>query len=290
MIGRKLSERRFLEEDIELLTAITGESYIVYERLQLLEKMILEKTEKERLEKINELKSEFISHVSHELRTPLTSISWSVENLLDGIPEQPTPGVGGYLKGIHESSEHLGRMIKNLLDISRIEAGKIDLHLQVLDLTDEIRRACEVLKPISQKKGIDLLNLIKSDIKVIADPDYLQNIFTNLLENAVKYSTKGDEVRIICRSEDKETIGKIDYVRISIEDHGPGIEPEKIKVIFDRFERLKADKNSREKGLGLGLYIVKKLVELHGGKIWLESKLNKGCIFSFTLPVKLKKT
>jgi len=242
------------------------------------------------LEKINELKSEFISHVSHELRTPLTSISWSVENLLDGIPEQPTPGVGGYLKGIHESSEHLGRMIKNLLDISRIEAGKIDLHLQVLDLTDEIRRACEVLKPISQKKGIDLLNLIKSDIKVIADPDYLQNIFTNLLENAVKYSTKGDEVRIICRSEDKETIGKIDYVRISIEDHGPGIEPEKIKVIFDRFERLKADKNSREKGLGLGLYIVKKLVELHGGKIWLESKLNKGCIFSFTLPVKLKKT
>jgi len=286
MLGRKLSETRFLQEDIELISAMTSESYIVYERLSLLEKMILERTENERLEKINELKSEFISHVSHELRTPLTSISWSVENLLDGIPELPSPAISEYLEGIHESSEHLGRMIMNLLDISRIEAGKIDLRLQTLELKDEIQRACTLLEPIAKKRKIQFNLQELRNFKIIADPDFLLNIITNLLENAIKYSIQGDDVQILSSFDDKTSNKKAEEVLISIIDHGPGIHPDKGEYIFERFERIKKGRNLHKKGLGLGLYIVKKLVQLHGGRIWLESEKNKGGTFKFTLPVK----
>jgi len=275
VLGRKLSESRYSAEDIELLMTMANEGIMALERLKLQETMILERAEKEKLQELSNLKSEFISHISHELRTPLTSIQWSIENLLDGIPEQPSPKVREYLEGIHDSSQHLGRMIENLLDVSRIEAGRIEIFPERINIQEEVNKVLEILKPLADKKDIRLKVMQTEELTVKADRDRLRDILTNLLDNAIKYSNQGDAVEV----------GK-GMVSISVIDHGSGIPKEKQESIFERFERVKKDKAVREKGLGLGLHIVKKLVELQGGRIWVESEVGKGkgSTFTFTLP------
>jgi len=163
-LGRKLSEGRYLEEDIELLNALTGESCVVLEKLDLLEKVIMERIEVDRLQKLNDLKSEFVSHVSHELRTPLTAISWSVENLLDGIPEKLSKQVNRYLEGIHESSEHLYRMIENLLDVSRIEANRVEVNPVILNVKEEIQSAWSLIEQFAASKNMKLRSDCNSEL------------------------------------------------------------------------------------------------------------------------------
>jgi signal transduction histidine kinase len=281
VLGRKLSESKYSAEDIELLMTMANEGFMALERLKLQETMILERAEKEKLKELSDLKSEFISHVSHELRTPLTSIQWSVENLLDGIPEQPGPKVKEYLEGVHDSSQHLGRMIENLLDVSRIEAGRIEIFAEKLNVLDEVNKVLDILKPLADKKDIRLKVMQTEELTVKADRDRLRDILTNLLDNAIKYSNQGDVVEVELKIEKKF---EKEMIVISIIDHGPGIPKEKQEAIFERFERIRKDQAVREKGLGLGLHIVKKLVELQGGRIWVESEVAKGSTFTFILP------
>ena len=289
LLGEKLSGKKFSEEDLDLLIPMVEESFLALDRLRLQESFMLERAEKKKLQELNELKSEFVAHVSHELRTPLTSMSWSIENLLDGIPEKPNSKVGTYLKGIQDSCHHLHKMIENLLDITKIEAGKIEMHPSRLKLCHEVKKSIEMIMPVAARKGSRLLNEVAGSLEVVADGDWLQAILINLLDNAVKYSKEGECIRI--RAEFvKEDSGKRKredegMVVISVIDKGVGIPSEKQKTIFERFERLKARKSLEEKGLGLGLHIVKKLVELQKGKIWVESEVGKGSTFSFTLPV-----
>ena len=290
VLGKKLSEVKFSEEDLELLSTMATDGFIAFERLRLQESMILEQAEKEKLEELSRLKSEFISHVSHELRTPLTSITWSVENLLDGIPEKPSAKVKEYLTGIYNCSQHLSRMIENLLNITRIEAGKIEIYTERLNLFDEIQKSVELSKPLAEKKEIYIEALPAANLWVKADRDHLQAILTNLLDNAIKYSDKGSVVQIKAKIVDEEGSKRVGnslthQVAILVVDHGAGIPKEKQQAIFERFERVKKEKASREKGLGLGLHIVKKFVELQGGRIWLESELEQGSTFTFTLPI-----
>ncbi|MFX0195495.1 MAG: ATP-binding protein [Candidatus Hodarchaeota archaeon] len=289
VVGKKLSEARFSKEDLELLIPMVEEGFMALERLRLQEAMILERAEKEKLEELSRLKSEFISHVSHELRTPLTSIRWSVENMLDGIPEKPSPKVRKYLAGIHDSSQHLSRMIENLLDITKIEAGKIEIYPERLSLFKEIQKSMEILKPLAEKKDIHLEVAVTKSLWVKADRDCLQAILTNLLDNAIKYSYGGDvaqvETKIAGKEESQKAGGNVEgMVAISVVDHGAGIPKQKQQDVFERFERVKKEKAAREKGLGLGLHIVKKLVELQGGRIWVESEVDKGSTFTFILP------
>jgi len=288
-LGKKLSETKYSEEDIELVVTMANEGFMSLERIKLQETMIIERAEKEKLKEISDLKSEFISHVSHELRTPLTSIQWSIENLLDGIPEQPGPKIREYLEGVHDSSQHLARMIENLLDVSRIEAGRIEVYPEKLNIVGEIQKVLDVLRSFAKKKSVDFKITKVDDVNVLADRDRLREILTNLLDNAIKYSNQGDEIEIKLITNEQESptkkAGKSkEMVFISIIDHGPGIPKEKQESIFERFERIKTDKAAREKGLGLGLHIVKKLVELQGGKIWVKSEVGKGSEFTFTLP------
>ena len=288
-LGRKLSGARFSEEDLELLVPMAEEGFMALERLKLQETMILERAQKEKLEEVSGLKSEFISHVSHEFRTPLTSIRWSVENLLDGIPEKPSLRVREYLAGIYDSTSHLGRMIENLLDITRIEAGRIEIHPERVSLSEEIRKAVDMSNPLAEKKHVRLEIVAAENVRAKADRDCLQAILTNLLDNAVKYSHESDVVRVevtIADEEESKKAGR-DVKRmaaISVVDHGAGIPKEKQRVIFERFERIRKENAAREKGLGLGLHIVKKLVELQGGCVWVESEVEKGSTFAFTLP------
>lgn len=287
VFGKKMSGMRYSDEDIELLTRIASQGFETVARMKTQETIIMERADKEKLKELSDLKSEFISHISHELRTPLTSIQWSIENLLDGIPEQPGPKTREYLEGIHDSSQHLGRMIENLLDVSRIESGRIEIFLESINVQEEVEKVLEILKPFADKKHIHLKATQAADLWVKADRDRLREILTNLLDNAIKFSNRGDEVAVTIEKKiDKQQAtekGK-EMVSISVIDHGPGIPKDKQEVIFERFERIKKDKAVREKGLGLGLHIVKKLVELQGGRIWVESGAGKGSVFTFVLP------
>jgi signal transduction histidine kinase len=279
LVGQKKSEIRFFEEDLQLITQMMDMAVRAFERIKLQEEMILERTKKEKLEELNQLKSEFISHVSHELRTPLTSICWSVENMLDGIPEKPSEKITAYLEGINDCSLHLRRMIENLLDISRIEAGKIEILPEKLDLTDEIQRCLEIAKPLANDKKIGFETKLDTNLIVNADRDCLQEVLNNLVNNALKYSPQESVIKIEVKK------GKDNHKIISVFDQGPGIPKNQQAAIFEKFQRIRTEKSIREKGLGLGLYIVKKLVELQGGQIWVESEEGKGSVFSFSLPV-----
>ncbi len=289
LVGRKRSGIRFTQRDLELFNQMADESFMTIERFRLQEAMIVEKAEKEKLKELNKLKSEFLSHVSHELRTPLTSMRWSAENLLEGIPEKPSRNIKPYLRTIYDSSMHLGRMIENLLDITKIEAGKIEIYAERLSLNEEIQKCFDILKPIAEKKNICLKVAFLEDVWVLADQDCLEAILTNLLDNAIKYSPEkkdvGVEFEIMKSGDAKRTKGKLKrMVAISVIDNGIGIRKEKQRTIFERFTRIPKEKIKQGKGLGLGLYIVKKLIEIQGGSIWVESEVGKGSRFTFTLP------
>lgn len=292
-LGQKKSEARYFEEDIQLLTQMIEETTRALERIELQKIMIFERAAKEKLEELNQLKSEFISHVSHELRTPLTSICWSVENMLDGIPESPGPKTREYLEGVHDCTQHLQRMIENLLDITKIEAGKIDIFPVELHLESEIQKSVEISRHIAKNKQIQCEVNVDSEILVRADEDSLRAILMNLLENAVKYSESGSRIQIKAElkknDSEQQAPGHQSFVVISVIDEGAGIPREKHAAIFDRFERIQHSAGN-QKGLGLGLFIVKKLVELQGGKIWVTSEKGRGSVFSFTLPTENKGT
>ena len=275
-LGAKRAGMRFSPDDLALVKQMAAEGFMVLEHLRLQEAMIVEQTEKEKHEALSRLKSEFVSHVSHELRTPLASIEWSIQNLLDGIPEAPSPKIRQYLTGICESSRHLSRMIENLLDITSIEAGKIEMHPESLSVNDEVRQVTESMIPLAEKKQIRLVRKTGHE-RIVADRDSLRAVCTNLIDNAIKYSPEHSTILIRTDSDG-------DRVIISVTDEGPGITHEKQKIIFDRFERIREDRQSREKGLGLGLHIVQKLVELQSGRIWLESEPGKGSTFRVSMP------
>ena len=282
LAGEKISKVKYTDEDLELLVHFSTETMMKLEHHKLQEEMTCARAEKEKLEELNRLKSEFVYHVSHELRTPLTSISWAIENLLDGIPEKPSPKIINYLNGVYENSQHLNRMIENLLDLTRIEAGKIEICLIKINLKDQINSTINLIKSKAEIKNIKIENFVKSDFWILADRDHLQAILINLIDNAIKYSA--DKKIIKVKAEQIKNNIRNEMIAIHIIDKGIGISVEKQKVIFGRFERVKEDKTIREKGLGLGLHIVNKLIEFQNGYISVESEVGKGSTFSVVLP------
>ena len=288
LLGRKLSGSRYSEEDLELLSTLSAAAFNALERIRFHEVAIQERAEREKLEELSRLKSEFISHVSHELRTPLTAIRWSVENLLDGIPESPTPKVREYLAGIHDCGAHLSRMIDNLLDVTKIEADKLEIFPERLRLAEVIPATVQAIAPVAGKKNVRIQVEEMGDLHVRADRDALQQILCNLIENAIKFSPKGQAVLVsakIAGADESRLWGRevSGMVALSVRDYGIGIPADKQKAIFERFERVSREKAAREKGLGLGLYIAKKLAEAQGGTIGVESQEGVGSTFTFTL-------
>lgn len=280
LLGHKHSGSKYSVEDLELLSTLATEAISALERIRFQEAAIRERVEKEKIETLSQLKSEFVSLVSHELRTPLTAICWSVQNLLDGIPEKPSPKLQEYLRGIHDSSTHLSRMIENLLDVSRIEAGRIEISPERVSLAEIVPATVQAILPVAVKKNIRIQTAELGDLCLRADRDAVQEILLNLLENAIKYSPDGKVVQVIARIADAEA----GMIAISVCDEGAGIPFEKQKTVFEKFERVTQEQRAREKGLGLGLYIAKKFVETHGGTIRVESEVGKGSTFTFTLP------
>lgn len=235
-----------------------------------------------KLRKADQLKSEFLANMSHELRTPLNAIIGFAEVLRDGICGELNDDQMMSVIDIHESGKHLLQMINDILDLSKVEAGKMELQLEEFSLPKAIERAQSIVRDMANKKNLDLrqsgLSSSEALPNIYADPVKFKQIMYNLLSNAVKFTPEGGTVTISAALNDDEFL-------ISVEDTGIGIAPEEQEAIFDEFKQLDSSWAREYEGTGLGLALTKKLVRLHEGKIWVESELDEGSKFSFTLPV-----
>ncbi|HWI62848.1 MAG TPA: response regulator [Symbiobacteriaceae bacterium] len=226
---------------------------------------------------VDRMKSDFIATVSHELRTPMTSIKGSLGLVLGGIAG-PLPEEARELLTIAmNNTDRLVRLINDILDISRIEAGKMEIRRSPQSVADSVQRAVREMQGFADQRSITMTTVVPDDLpRVMADPDRLQQVLVNLLSNAVKFSDVGSVVTL--------TAGRdANGVWIRVEDAGPGIPPEQQTAIFDKFHRIDNAASRRTGGTGLGLAICKAIVEEHGGQIWVESEVGKGSAFTFSL-------
>jgi PAS domain S-box-containing protein len=246
-----------------------------------LAKDITEKMRYERrLRDLDKMKSDFVSNVSHELRTPLTAVKGSVDNMLDGITGTLNEKQIRYLTRIKSNTDRLSRLINDLLDLSRIEAGKIDIKPTVLSPENLARDVVEILRSMVVDKLIDLEVIChEHDVTAWADRDKVTQVLMNLVGNAVKFAPSHGNVTIAIERDGDS------WVQVSVADTGPGIPRPELERIFDKFYQVSQVDKRKSRGTGLGLAISKALVQMHGGKIWVESELGKGSTFSFTLPV-----
>ncbi len=230
-----------------------------------------------RLTELDRLKSEFVMTASHELRTPLTSIGMSIKLLLERTMEKLNEKDRQLLLAAHEDLQRLKTLVSNLLDLSKIEAGKMEMEFENISLHTLGQNAFGVLESQIDAKGIHFtLDLPQNLPNVSADSNKITWVLTNLISNALHYSESGGTIRLSA-----EHLGP--FVHISVSDNGPGIPSEVQSKIFDKFVQIKSDKVLG--GSGLGLTICKEIVRAHGGTIWVDSTPGEGSIFTFTLPI-----
>lgn len=229
-----------------------------------------------------EFKNQFLSHVSHELRTPLTCIHQYVTILLDGLAGDMTPDQREHLGTILKSVNQLGAMVRDLLEAARAESGKITLELRCISIADLVQNAVAMMRPAASQKGVGLEVGVEAGIPFVhGDPDRILEVLINLIDNAIKFTPADGAVTVqACRVPTDP-----DFVCLSVADTGSGIAPEARSLIFERLYQDPNAVDNNRKGLGLGLFIAKELVTLHGGRIWVASDGASGSTFSFTLPL-----
>ncbi len=245
----------------------------------------LEKANQE-LRRLDAMKSEFVSVASHELRTPLSAIKNAVQLVLSGKAGEINETQAKFLSMAERNINRLTNILNDLLNLSRIESGKTEFNFQELDLKGVIEFVANSLKLQAEKKSIQLKWDIADPLpKVYGDREKIEQILTNLIGNAIKFTPEGGEVLIIARPflEDESRSKKM--VSISIQDNGIGIPNEHLDQIFEKFHQVEGSLHRSTGGTGLGLAITKGLVEAHQGKIWVESELGKGSTFTLTLPI-----
>lgn len=233
------------------------------------------------LAKSNKLKSVFLTNMSHELRTPLTAVLAFGELLQEGIGGELTLRQGEYTQGILESSRQLLSLINDLLDLAKIEAGKMELKLSTFDVEEMVQGVAKQMAPLELKKGLSLeVDLPEMLPAVLADREKIGQVLVNLVSNAIKFTPSGGSVRITGAFNLSENA-----VVLTVADTGIGIRKEDQEVIFDAFRQVDGSTTREYRGTGLGLSLVRHLVQMHRGRIWVESELGKGSRFSFSIPL-----
>lgn len=229
-----------------------------------------------RMKRLENTRQEFVANVSHELRTPLSLIKGYIETLLDGAKDKPDVAER-FLHTIDRNATRLSLLIEDLLTISRLESGKTVLNYGRVDIHQSIERAFEDFYPAARTKGVKLTNAVPAELLARADANRLHQVFSNLLDNAIKYGRADGSV---CVSAKRIEEGKI---QVSVADDGPGIPPDSLERVFERFYRVDKARSREQGGTGLGLSIVKHIVQSHGGKVWAASKMGTGSTFFLTL-------
>ena len=234
------------------------------------EKIILDKENKE-----------LISNISHDLKTPITAVKGYVEGIMDGVADTPEK-MDRYVRTIYNKTVEMDHLINELTFYSKIDTNRIPYTFSKLNVEDYFSDCAEEVGLELETRGIQLCyaNYVDSDVQVIADGEQIRRVIHNIISNAIKYMDKGKEIKGIIQIRVKD-VG--DFVQIEIEDNGKGIAAKDLPYIFDRFYRTDVSRNSAKGGSGIGLSIVRKILEDHGGKVWATSREDIGTIMYFVL-------
>jgi signal transduction histidine kinase len=266
----------FSDEDLNLLLAVAGEASGAVENLRLHEEI---KRKNALLEEYDRLKSEFVAIVAHDFRKPLMAIRGFAELVLEE-PDIPADTREEFMRTVIKETEDLARLADDTLLITRMETGEMQYRWSDVDLGPFILDAV----PMGLSDHSVLMDVPAGFPKIVADPDRLRQVLTNLTSNAVKYSPGGGSIIVRCRERGSH------HVVIEVVDHGLGIPQDQIDRLFQKFQRVRTDEHMRISGTGLGLYICRLIVEGHGGQIWVESELGKGSTFALVLPLDARNT
>lgn len=293
----------FQPEDQQLMTIVTDQVAIalnnvqIFDDMQQLNVVLEDEVEKataelrkanddlqlanQEIQAASQMKTQFLAHMSHELRTPLNAIIGFSEILEDQTFGPMNERQERYIQNILKSSRHLLTLINDILDLTKVEAGKMELIATQFLLQDCLRQVMDVLDPLARNKGIEVISDLPEDLPILeADEGRMRQILFNLLSNAIKFTSEGGSVTT------KVEMMPNDIVQISVRDTGIGIKKEHQDLIFSEFRQVDETYARRYEGTGLGLALTKRLVELHGGTIWVESEEGKGSTFTFTIPQK----
>jgi two-component system, NtrC family, sensor kinase len=266
----------FPNETIELLRTFATQSALAIQNARLFREIEHKSRE---LEAASRHKSEFLANMSHELRTPLNAVIGFSEVLSERMFGELNEKQDEYLKDIHASGQHLLSLINDILDLSKIEAGKMELELSDFDLPMTVDNALMLVRERAARRGISLHTTVDDRLgQIQADERKIRQVLLNLLSNAIKFTPEGGRIEVGA----KPVNGSIE---ISVSDTGIGIAPEDQEAVFEEFRQVgTADK--KVEGTGLGLALSRKFIELHGGKIWVKSQVGRGSMFTFTVPVR----
>jgi len=241
----------------------------------------------EDLKALDRLKTNFLSTVSHEFKTPLTSIKAFAEILHDELDERGAADeLKRFLRIIDLESDRLARLIKNVLDLSRLESGRLEWHMTDFPLSEVVGATLDGLLPSLREKSLRVERRLECpDALLHGDQDRIQEVLSNVLDNAIHASPPGGRLQIACRPTSSPEDGGATMLHLTIRDEGPGIPPDQLERVFDRFHQVAADGKRRRGGTGLGLAICREITEHHGGRIWAESEPGSGATFHVTLPL-----
>ena len=268
----------FPPEVVELLQTFATQSALAIQNARLFRE-IADKSRQ--LEAASRHKSEFLANMSHELRTPLNAILGFSEVLAERMFGEVNEKQAEYLQDILSSGRHLLSLINDILDLAKVEAGRLELELGRFHLPTALDNALTLVRERATRHGITLTQTVDPGVAdIVADERKVKQILLNLLSNAVKFTPEGGRVGLTATVADGA-------VTIAVSDTGVGIAPEDQAAIFEEFRQVGRDDTRKQEGTGLGLTLAKKFVELHGGRIWVQSQVGQGSTFSFTLPVRL---
>lgn len=269
-------EEFFTEEDLKVQTTLAAQIAVAVENANQYAAQVQTAT---KLREVDQLKSEFLASMSHELRTPLNSIIGFADVLLEGLDGDLNDRMEEDVRLIRDSGDHLRGLIGDILDMSKIEAGRMDLRYEEIDMVQLANDVVATAVPLAQEKNLYLHLDMPDDVRPIqADRTRLRQILWNIVGNAIKFSDKGG-VTISLQA-------KLHHLLCSVRDTGIGIKDEHAGVVFEQFRQIDGGLDRTAGGTGLGMPITKKLVELHGGDIWIESVYGQGSTFLFTIPYK----
>jgi len=274
-LGRQPGHPPLDEDELEFIQIVGANLSVAWENARLYQEAV---ETAERLAEVDRLKSQFLANMSHELRTPLNSIIGFSRVILKGIDGPVTEMQRQDLEAIYSSGQHLLGLINDILDISKIEAGKMELNFQPIDLKEIIHGVMSTAVALVKDRPVELQQSVPADLPaIIADERRIRQVLLNLVSNAAKFTDEGF-IRVEAHADEE-------FVTISVSDTGIGIPEDKLPKIFEAFTQVDSSPSRKYGGTGLGLTITKSFVELHGGRIWAESEVGKGSTFTFTLPI-----
>ena len=258
---------------------LIGVADLQQKRLRIRQLEAQARADNQRIQEANQLKSQFLANMSHELRTPMNSIIGFSEILVERLDGKIEPKHLGFLRHIHTSGTHLLAIINDVLDLTKVEAGKMELHPERFSLAPAIESVCHVMRGMTRAQQKIVVDVPPDLPQIETDLARFKQVLFNLLSNAVKFSPDDQPVVVRARLEE-ETL------HVSVRDEGIGIAPEHHAMIFEEFRQVDGSVRREFGGTGLGLALVRRFVELQGGRVFVESALGQGSTFTFTLPVR----